>query len=426
MDLERRLISRALYDTDIDLALNAGVTGEMFYYPDNRAVFVFMERCRREYGRSPTPRMAKEVFPHYRFIDDVEEPLGWLVAELLKEERLVILSEAGPLISEALDAKDADRAQQLMSEAAQRAALASPNATKDVNVGDVVKHYIQMFRDRATGSGLLGLPTGFPTIDDATLGFQPGQFVTIAGLAGAGKSTLLMKMAQHIQRQGHVPHFVSFEMSEEEQMGRYVAMGVGLNYRRLVSGRLKDDEWVRADRFGEEVAEHSVFALCTDIARTSTVPGLERRLEEMRPSVALIDGVYMMRDPETKKSGADWQAMTNITRGLKQMAQRLEIPVVVSTQALPSKTTKGRNSTRRQLDMYSPGYSSSFAQDSDVALGLERDDRRPAERLLRITKSRHSANRAVWIEWNWKSGRFGEEREKEEYDEDDEEDDEDD
>ena len=40
--------------------------------------------------------------------------------------------------------------------------------------------------------------------------------------------------------------------------------------------------------------------------------------------------------------------------------------ILASTQSLPSKTTKGR------LNMYSAGYSSSFAQDADIMIGMRR------------------------------------------------------
>lgn len=422
MDNERRLISRALYDTDIDTVLAAGVSPEMFGYPDNRAVFVYMQRCRRAYGRPPTPRMVKAEFPYYQLLSHVEEPLAYCIEEVQKAYRLDIVSEYGDRISDAIDDGDPTRAAQLMAEASR--AAGDVNQTHDIEIHNVLEQYIEMFLGRANGSGLIGLPTGFETINNATLGFQPSQLVTIAGLAGAGKSTLLMLMAKHIQDAGFSPYFMSFEMSEAEQIGRYIAMGAGVNYRHLVSGRVTDKEKQKIDAYKVKALDSGVFALCTDIARSSTVSGLEAKLRDRKPDVAFIDGVYLMRDEQTKKSGSDWQAMTNITRDLKQMAQRLERPVIVSTQALMSKTSAVRNSGRRRLDMYSMGYSSSFAQDSDVALALERDEQRDTERLLRITKSRHSANYSVWIAWNWKQSLFGEELRKEEepYEDDDEED----
>lgn len=409
MDLERRLISRALYDLNFDAVLSAGVTAEMFGYPDNRTVFRFLERCQRKYGRV-TPRMVKEAFPYYTPMVDVKEPLEYCIDGLRKAYQLDILSEAGNLISDALDAKDPELAQKLMAEAVRTSTDAVPEP-RTVNINDVVGDYLEMFLSRGkNGPGLIGIPTGFTTMNNVTLGFQASQLVTVAGLAGAGKSTLLMLMAQHIQAAGKIPFFMSFEMSEEEQVARYLAMGAGLSYNALVSGKVSDDQEAAVRAFSEEVKKQCVFSLCTDIARSSTVSGLEKSLGDRLPDIALVDGVYLMRDDETKMRGSDSKAMTNITRDLKQMAQRLEIPVVISTQALPSKTTKvSRNSEHRRLDMYSPGYTSSFAQDSDVLFGLEKDERNQTERLLRILKARHSSNSSIWIQWDWRRGRFGKE-----------------
>jgi urease gamma subunit len=60
------------------------------------------------------------------------------------------------------------------------------------------------------------------------------------------------------------------------------------------------------------------------------------------------------------------RALTNITRGLKKMAQNHRIPVIATTQALAHKLRRG------ELQAESIGYSSSFLQDADVILGVER------------------------------------------------------
>lgn len=404
---ERRLISKAVYSTDFDAVLDAGVTEEMFLDPDGRRAFAFAARFCREYSRSPTPRVMKTELPDYRLLPDVKEPLAYWIDRVRRDWRQHAWDEAGDRMADALEAKDPDRASAIAEETARR--TADSGGRKTVSIADLLDHYWNLWESRAKGeSGLIGIDTGFPSVNAATLGWQPSQLITIAGLGGAGKSTLLMLMAREAQRQKRSPYFMSFEMTEEEQIGRYVAMEIGVPYNRLIAGKLEDREKRRFFEARTRIIEAEVFTLCTDILRSATVPGLEAELRRRRrPDVVFVDGVYLMRDPETRKSGADWQAMTNITRDMKQMAQRLEIPVVMSTQALPSKTTRGQSRTHRKLDMYSAGYSSSFAQDSDVMFGLERDEGKAEERLLRITKARHCAAHSVWIEWSWKTASFG-------------------
>lgn len=423
-NFEKRLLTRATYDTNYEAVLDAGITEEMFFQPESRKVFCFGAAYCREHRHSPTPRVMKLEFPGYKLLDPGDvEPLTYCIERVRKDYAQHRADEYGDLAGAALDAKDPTRFFEVAAEAA-RFTAAAPTG-KTVEMADLYDKYFDIWDSRANApDGLIGIPAGFPTIDKATLGFQPQQLVTIAGLAGAGKSTLLMRMAREAQSRGFTAYFMSFEMNEEEQFGRYIAMEINVPYNKLISGKLTADERQRRDVAKARAAESCMFTLCTDTARSSTVPGLRSELEKKGlPQVAFIDGVYLMRDHQTKMSGADWSAMTNITRDMKQLAQHLEIPVVMSTQALVSKTSRGSSKTHRRLDMYSPGYSSSFAQDSDVMFGLEKDENEPFERIIRVTKARHAAPHAVRVRWEWATATFGVELEtiegEEEIDEDD-------
>lgn len=409
INFERRLISKATYETNYEEVFAAGITAEMFFEPESQKLYRYAEEFYKKYRRSPTPRVIKLEFPDYKLLDEVEEPLGYCIQRVHQDYLQRSLDAAGDRIADALEAKDPAQGFEIMAEVIKSAGSLTPEPALSVNIADKLEDYLEIWMSRAGKSEIIGIPTGFRTFNRATLGFQAAQLITVAGLAGAGKSTLLMLMAQHIHKAGHMPYFMSFEMSEEEQVARYAAMGAGLNYNDIVSGRIKlDDAKKNAVRtFAAEALERGTFTLCTDIARASTVSGLEVKLREYTPDVCFIDGVYLMHDQQTKKSGADWQAMTNITRDLKQLAQRLEIPIVIATQALVSKTFSKGKGIGRKLDMYSPGYSSSFAQDSDVMFGLEVDDRKPDQRLVRLMKGRHCPKFAMWIEWDWDEGRFG-------------------
>jgi hypothetical protein len=55
------------------------------------------------------------------------------------------------------------------------------------------------------------------------------------------------------------------------------------------------------------------------------------------------------------------------------------------------------------------GYSSSFFQDADIILGLQREDEAVEDtRLLKVVASRNSGPAEVTLEWQWSEGRFRE------------------
>jgi replicative DNA helicase len=140
----------------------------------------------------------------------------------------------------------------------------------------------------------------------------------------------------------------------------------------------------------------------TDSTSAMTVTGLAAKIEKIKPDIVFVDGVYLMVDEASGESNTP-QALTSITRNLKRLAQKANIPIVVSTQVLLWKMKKG------QVSADSIGYSSSFFQDSDVILGLQRQDEEDdSSRELRIVASRNSGPASSDLLWDWEEGKFEE------------------
>jgi replicative DNA helicase len=140
----------------------------------------------------------------------------------------------------------------------------------------------------------------------------------------------------------------------------------------------------------------------TDSVSAMTVTGLAAKIDKIRPDIAFVDGVYLMTDEVTGESNSP-QALTNITRNLKHLAMAKKIPIVISTQVLLWKMKK------RQVSADAIGYSSSFYQDSDVILGLQKQDEEDdTSRELRIVASRNCGPATSDLLWDWEAGKFEE------------------
>jgi replicative DNA helicase len=139
-----------------------------------------------------------------------------------------------------------------------------------------------------------------------------------------------------------------------------------------------------------------------DSAAGSTVTGIASKIQVLHPNVVFIDGTYLMIDEQTGEANTP-QALTNITRSLKRLAQKFQIPIVISTQVLNWKMRKG------QVTADSIGYSSSFHQDADVIFGLQKQDENVDDtRLLKVLASRNSGLTQVDMLWDWDTGQFRE------------------
>jgi hypothetical protein len=114
-----------------------------------------------------------------------------------------------------------------------------------------------------------------------------------------------------------------------------------------------------------------------------------------------VDGIYMMQDELGEAQGSS-QALTNLTRGFKRMAKNLQIPIVISTQVLEWKMNKKKGITSDSI-----GYSSSFAQDSDVILGVESTDDANINKI-KVVLARNCPPLETYCQWDWETGKFEE------------------
>lgn len=87
--------------------------------------------------------------------------------------------------------------------------------------------------------------------------------------------------------------------------------------------------------------------------------------------------------------------MTAVSRGLKRLAQRIEKPVLITTQALTSKLAKGNEVTINSL-----GWTSAWGQDADLVLAAERVDKSPVIKL-RVVAGRNVSPREIGLAVDW-------------------------
>ena len=400
-DNEERLISRVVRTREIIPALEKGVEDSWFFVDENRAVWKFIRTHWTRYQEIPSAVTVKDNFPTYRLLA-VEDSLEYLVDQLVEYRRRQKTIEVVQTAAEMIASGNHDGAIAEMSSGVATIYDEGAAQSSDVDLTKDPEKRFQEYLDIKTRDGaLLGYRTGFRTIDEATAGLQNGQLITIIAPPKTGKSVLAMQIAVNVHEDGHVPMFQSFEMSNIEQQHRHDAMRSKIAHSRLVRGNLNLDEERRYKETLERMETMQKFYL-TDSTSAMTVTGLAAKIEKIKPDIVFVDGVYLMVDEASGESNTP-QALTSITRNLKRLAQKANIPIVVSTQVLLWKMKK------RQVSADAIGYSSSFFQDSDVILGLQKQDEEDdSSRELRIVASRNSGPATSDLLWDWEEGKFEE------------------
>lgn len=418
VDVERYFLSAVLLSEESEFreALEAGVSTEWFGDSENGDRWAWILDYWGEHGELPTARAIRHEWPKWKPIR-VEEPLRFYVYELRKRYHFSLAQVTLLEASEYLEDRDTRSVVEAFKETVNTIELETSGA-RDVDAVSTWEDRLAMYKEiEDTPDHLLGVPTGFNTLDFSLGGFQDEQLITLTGLPKSGKSTIALHMAKAAHDDGYVPLFVSFEMSNKEQMARYDAMKAGIAHWRLLHGKLTKADWDKLYRAAEEAKDDDVpFWFCEDRSSVMNVTGLMAKAKQHDPDVIIVDGVYLMQ-PENGEPPNSPMGLTDITRNLKRMGQRMGRPVIATTQTLPSKYKKGTRGVKVDesgsgIAMESIGYTSSFVQDSDVVLGVENvydsedddpDDHSQRKRIS-IVLARNASPRTFDIDFDWDHG----------------------
>ena len=400
-DNEHRLVSKVIRDREITPALQRGITDAWFLDDENKRVWAFVRKHYAEYSEVPTAVTVKDHYPNYKVLD-VQDNIEYLLDTMVEFRRRMLTRQGLENAVEQLQENDHESALLAMEATITKVNEQGVLGTHEI---DLTKNTEERYKEYQSlqNAEFLGIPTGFAKIDEATAGLQGGQLVTIIAPPKTGKSQIALKMAINIHRQGKIPMFQSFEMNNHEQQQRHDAMRANISHGRLRRGKLLPKEEARyIDILNEMEKEHSFHLV--DAVNGITVSALAAKIEQAKPDIVFVDGVYLMLDEITGEMNTP-QAITNVTRALKRLAQKIDKPIIITTQTLLWKMRAGK------VTADSIGYSSSFFQDSDVILGLEPIEEDEELRNLKVVASRNCGPTETALTWRWETGCFHDEDE---------------
>jgi replicative DNA helicase len=402
MNNEAKLLSKVIEERNLGYILENGVTDAWFADDSDRRIFTFMREHYAEYQECPSLEIIQENFPTFQLLE-VNDNIQYFIDKLIDNRRKsTILDTISAAIASVERGQDHESALMAMERGIISLEEQGLTRSNDLEITTAAKLAKEEYEFRKANPGLLGLATGFPTIDGSTSGLQPEQLVVIVAPPKTGKSTLALQIAVNCHLAGKVPMFMSFEMSNAEQKSRYYAMRARVSHKRLMTGTLTDEEEQRYYHIVNSIQDMRDKFWFVDSTNGQTVSAIASKIQSKNPDIVFIDGTYLMIDEQTGESNTP-QAITNITRSLKRLAQKIKKPIVISTQVLTWKM-RGGNVTADAI-----GYSSSFHQDADVIFGLQKIDENVDDmRLLRVIASRNSGFTEASLTWDWNTGAFRE------------------
>ena len=237
-------------------------------------------------------------------------------------------------------------------------------------LGDVFEDTVASLEERA-GGGMIGIPTGYYDWDRMTQGLVAGNLIILAGRPGMGKTSFAINVAQHVAiREHRTVGVFSLEMGDNELAQRILSSEANLPFGLLRTGQLSEGQWSQLYDTVEASKNAPIFIDDSPNPSLAEIASKARRLKaERQLGLLIIDYLQLM------SAGGRFESrqleIAYISRGLKQLAKELEIPVVALSQ-LSRQTERRAGDHRPQLsDLRESG---SIEQDADMVCFVYRDE----------------------------------------------------
>ena len=253
-----------------------------------------------------------------------------------------------------------------------------------------------------------GVTTGYPDMDRMLTGMHPGEFILIAARPSMGKTSIGMNILANAAIRGGAKCAVfSLEMPAEQLVMRMLCSEAQVDMQSVRRGTLSMEDW---EKLTDAMAPISKAEIYIDATSGISVPELRskaRRLQmEHGLDLVMIDYLQLMSG--TGKSGSRQEEVSNISRGLKSLAQELKVPVIALSQL--SRAAAGRTDHRPILsDIRDSG---AIEQDADVVMFVHRENYYDPETEkgniaeIIIAKQRNGPLGTVELIWSAEHTRF--------------------
>lgn len=205
-----------------------------------------------------------------------------------------------------------------------------------------------------------GISYGLPSLDKLTNGLQHGELIIVAGRPSMGKSAFAGNILASACEAGKSGLLFTLEMSRSRVMERFLAAR-NIKYHHIRSGQLRDNDWQRLSKAADDLHQWPLAIDDTPGISLQDVRAKARRQKKKGLDLLVVDYLQLMGTPP----GADRnRAIGDISRGLKNLAKELDIPVVALSQL--SRAVDSRQDKRPVMsDLRDSGE---VEQDADVIL----------------------------------------------------------
>jgi len=248
-----------------------------------------------------------------------------------------------------------------------------------------------------------GVPSGFPTLDRVTYGWQPTDLIILAARPSVGKTAFALNLARNAALHPTKPTavgFFSLEMSSSQLVQRILSAESDILLEKISRGKLEDYEMQQLYSKGvNRLSQANIFIDDTAALNIFEFRAKARRLvNKHNVGLIIIDYLQLMSGSGDRNTNRE-QEISTISRSLKALAKELQIPIIALSQLSRAVESRKESKVPQLSDLRESG---AIEQDADMVMFIyrpeyyeintnEMGDSNKGETHIRIAKHRNGS-----------------------------------
>ena len=223
---------------------------------------------------------------------------------------------------------------------------------------------------------MTGVPTGFPSLDRLTYGWQPTDLIILAARPSVGKTAFALNLARTAALHPTKPTavgFFSLEMSSSQLVQRILSAESEIWLEKIARGKLEEHEMKQLYKKGiEKLSKAPIFIDDSAALNIFELRAKCRRLKSKHNiGIIIIDYLQLMSGSADRNSNRE-QEISKISRDLKSLAKELQVPIIALSQL--SREVEKRKEGNKIPQLSDLRESGAIEQDADMVMFLYRPD----------------------------------------------------
>lgn len=233
----------------------------------------------------------------------------------------------------------------------------------------------QIQQAREQKDDVTGVPSGFPSLDAITAGWQPTDLIILAARPAVGKTAFALNLAMNAAMAPDKARGVavfSLEMGSTQLVKRMLSAVTEVKLEAITRGNMEEHEFKQLNQRMDKLAKAPIFL---DDQAGLTIFELRAKCRRLKAKndlqMIIIDYLQLMQGHD--KSGNREQEISKISRELKSLAKELRVPIIALSQL--SRAVETRSGDKGKIPQLSDlRESGAIEQDADMVIFIYRPE----------------------------------------------------